>query len=74
MLGSYGVRRRTRDGRLVETWGCGVEISVDGGETWRETALGNDLGRFGFRAFSFPFTPARVRRRWWKQTCASSFR
>jgi hypothetical protein len=47
MLGSYGVRRRTRDGRLVvETWGCGVEISVDGGETWREAALGNDLGRF----------------------------
>ena len=45
--GGYGINR--------------VEISVDGGETWREAALGNDLGRFAFRSFRFPFTPAQRR-------------
>ena len=44
--GGYGINR--------------VEISVDGGETWREAALGNDLGRFAFRSFRFPFTPAQA--------------
>ena len=44
--GGYGIRR--------------VDISVDGGETWREAALGKDIGRFGFRSFRFPFTPARA--------------
>jgi Oxidoreductase molybdopterin binding domain/Mo-co oxidoreductase dimerisation domain len=37
-----------------------VEISVNAGETWREAALGKDVGRFGFRSFRFPFTPARA--------------
>ncbi len=36
--GGYGVAR--------------VEISADGGRTWREAALGPDLGRFAFRTFS----------------------
>jgi DMSO/TMAO reductase YedYZ molybdopterin-dependent catalytic subunit len=44
--GGYGIRR--------------VEISVDGGGTWREAELGNDLGRFAFRAFRFAFTPAQA--------------
>ena len=44
--GGYGIRR--------------VDLSVDGGETWREAALGKDIGRFGFRSFRFPFTPARA--------------
>src|SRR5271169_3044145 len=44
--GGYGIRR--------------VEISVDGGEAWREAELGKDIGRFAFRAFRFPFTPSRV--------------
>ena len=44
--GGYGIRR--------------VEISVDGSETWREAELGKDLGRFAFRSFRFPFTPARA--------------
>jgi DMSO/TMAO reductase YedYZ molybdopterin-dependent catalytic subunit len=44
--GGYGINR--------------VEISVDGGETWREAALGNDFGRFAFRSFRFPFTPAQA--------------
>lgn len=42
----YGIRR--------------VEISVDGGGIWREAALGNDFGRFAFRAFRFPFAPQRA--------------
>jgi DMSO/TMAO reductase YedYZ molybdopterin-dependent catalytic subunit len=44
--GGYGVRR--------------VEISVDGGQMWREAELGKDFGRFAFRAFRFPFTPLRA--------------
>jgi hypothetical protein len=38
----------------------GVEISTDGGATWREAELGKDAGRFAFRGFRFPFTPSRV--------------
>lgn len=30
-----------------------VEVSIDGGKTWQMAALGPDLGRFAFRAFSF---------------------
>jgi len=37
----YGIRR--------------VEISTDGGKTWREAELGKDKGRFAFRAFRLPF-------------------
>jgi len=44
--GGYGIRR--------------VEISVDGGGTWREAELGNDFGRFAFRAFRLPFAPPRA--------------
>ena len=36
-----------------------VEISTDGGETWREAELGEDVGRFAFRAFRFDFAPPR---------------
>ena len=34
-----------------------VEVSTDGGEVWHAAKLGEDLGRFAFRTFSFPFTP-----------------
>ena len=44
--GGYGISR--------------VEISMDGGETWREAALGKDIGRFAFRSFRFAFTPPRA--------------
>ncbi len=37
-----------------------MEISTDGGATWREAELGKDAGRFAFRGFRFPFTPSRV--------------
>lgn len=29
-----------------------VEVSIDGGKTWKPARLGDDLGRFSFRAFS----------------------
>jgi DMSO/TMAO reductase YedYZ molybdopterin-dependent catalytic subunit len=43
--GGYGIRR--------------VEISTDGGESWSEAELGEDIGRFAFRVFRFAFTPPR---------------
>jgi sulfite dehydrogenase len=30
-----------------------VEVSLDGGKTWNPAALGQDLGRYAFRGFSF---------------------
>jgi Mo-co oxidoreductase dimerisation domain len=41
--GGYAIRR--------------VEVSTDNGKVWQEAALGPDLGRFAFRAWSFRFTP-----------------
>jgi hypothetical protein len=41
--GGYGIRT--------------VEMSIDGGRTWTSAALGEDLGRFAFRTFSFTFSP-----------------
>jgi DMSO/TMAO reductase YedYZ molybdopterin-dependent catalytic subunit len=43
--GGYGIAR--------------VEISTDGGDTWREAELGKDVGRFAFRVFRFAFVPSR---------------
>jgi DMSO/TMAO reductase YedYZ molybdopterin-dependent catalytic subunit len=34
-----------------------VEVSSDGGKSWAVATLGEDLGRFAFRTFSFNFTP-----------------
>jgi DMSO/TMAO reductase YedYZ molybdopterin-dependent catalytic subunit len=45
--GGYGVRQ--------------VEVSVDGGATWRNAELGRDHGRFSFRQWSYRFTPERGR-------------
>ena len=36
-----------------------VEVSEDGGRAWREAALGKDLGRYSFREWTLPFTPAQ---------------
>ncbi len=41
-------------GRGIQT----VEVSTDGGQSWRLAALGEDLGRYSFRPWSFRFTPA----------------
>jgi DMSO/TMAO reductase YedYZ molybdopterin-dependent catalytic subunit len=38
--GGYGIRT--------------VEVSSDGGKTWTPATLGEDLGRFAFRTFTFP--------------------
>jgi hypothetical protein len=35
----------------------GVDVSADGGRSWRNSALGTDYGRFSFRSFSQAFTP-----------------
>ena len=43
--GGYGIRR--------------VEVSIDGGREWRDASLGKDHGRFGFRQWSFRFTPTK---------------
>jgi hypothetical protein len=34
-----------------------VEVSSDGGKTWTAAMLGQDLGRFAFRTFSYSFSP-----------------
>ncbi len=34
-----------------------VEVSGDGGKTWSAATLGEDLGRFAFRPWSFALTP-----------------
>ncbi len=53
-------------GRLVKiggiAWDGGyginaVEASIDGGKSWAAAQLGEDLGRFAFRTFSFDVTP-----------------
>ena len=41
--GGYGIRR--------------IEVSVDNGKVWQEAALGPDLGRFAFRAWTYRFKP-----------------
>jgi DMSO/TMAO reductase YedYZ molybdopterin-dependent catalytic subunit len=41
--GGYGIRT--------------VEVSIDGGNTWTAAALGEDLGPFAFRTFSYRFSP-----------------
>lgn len=36
-----------------------VEISTDGGYTWRNAALGKDYGNYSWRQFSYGFHPAK---------------
>ena len=57
---------RVRMGQTVDVTGVAwdggygirsVAVSVDGGMSWREATLGNDLGRFAFRPWSYRFTP-----------------
>lgn len=57
---------RIRIGRRAEVrgiaWDGGygiaeVDVSTDEGKTWQAAALGEDLGRFAWRQWSFVFTP-----------------
>jgi DMSO/TMAO reductase YedYZ molybdopterin-dependent catalytic subunit len=34
-----------------------VEVSTDGGKSWRKASLGKDYGRYSWRQFFFPFKP-----------------
>jgi len=43
--GGYGIER--------------VEISTDGGKTWREAELGKDYGRYSWRQFTYRFKPTK---------------
>jgi DMSO/TMAO reductase YedYZ molybdopterin-dependent catalytic subunit len=43
--GGYGIRT--------------VEVSTDGGKTWSQATLGQDLGRYAFRPWSFSFSAKR---------------
>jgi DMSO/TMAO reductase YedYZ molybdopterin-dependent catalytic subunit len=43
--GGYGVRR--------------VQVSTDGGKNWSDAKLGEDLGKYAFRLFSFELTAKR---------------
>ncbi len=43
--GGYGIRS--------------VEVSTDGGKTWSQATLGEDLGRFAFRPWSYALTAKR---------------
>jgi DMSO/TMAO reductase YedYZ molybdopterin-dependent catalytic subunit len=36
-----------------------VEVSADAGKSWRPASLGEDLGRYSFRPWSYRFTPPR---------------
>ena len=56
---------RFRTGQTVDVQGLawdagygitGVEISLDGGQSWRDATLGPDGGRFAFRPFTYRFT------------------
>ena len=37
----------------------GVDVSQDGGATWREAKLGHDHGRYSWQQWRFPLTPAQ---------------
>jgi DMSO/TMAO reductase YedYZ molybdopterin-dependent catalytic subunit len=61
-------RQSAKAGRPIEirgiAWDGGygitrVEMSVDGGANWRNSVLGNDLGRFAFRQWTHRFTPPK---------------
>src|SRR5207253_4757967 len=40
----------------------GVEVSVDGGQSWRDATLQRDLGRFAWREFRFVLDTSRAGR------------
>jgi DMSO/TMAO reductase YedYZ molybdopterin-dependent catalytic subunit len=53
------VRAGTAVGGIAWDGGYGirtVDVSTNGGKTWVEAKLGEDLGRYAFRTWSFPLT------------------
>jgi DMSO/TMAO reductase YedYZ molybdopterin-dependent catalytic subunit len=66
LITSHGDGARIKAGSTVNAGGIAwdggygirtVEVSTDGGKSWAPAALGQDLGRFAFRPFSFAFKP-----------------
>jgi DMSO/TMAO reductase YedYZ molybdopterin-dependent catalytic subunit len=57
--------RRGEPARLAgKAWDAGagiasVEVSLDGGQSWRPAKLGRDLGRFAWREFELPLDTSR---------------
>ena len=54
--------RRTMISGIAWDGGYGismVEISADGGKSWMEAALGEELGKYAFRSWSHEFIPKR---------------
>ncbi|MGB5132863.1 MAG: molybdopterin-dependent oxidoreductase [Steroidobacteraceae bacterium] len=58
-----------RIGRRIEALGIAwdggsgirtVQVSLDGGSSWREARLGRDLGRYSWRQWRFGFAPAHA--------------
>jgi DMSO/TMAO reductase YedYZ molybdopterin-dependent catalytic subunit len=37
-----------------------VDVSIDAGKSWRSATLGQDLGKYSFRPWSYRFTPAHA--------------
>ena len=37
-----------------------VQVSTDGGQNWRVAQLGKDLGKYSFREWTLPWTPAKA--------------
>jgi DMSO/TMAO reductase YedYZ molybdopterin-dependent catalytic subunit len=67
LITSLNAGQRIERGRAIDlrgiAWDGGsgiakVEVSVDGGTTWREASLGTDAGRYSFREFALS-VPAR---------------
>jgi DMSO/TMAO reductase YedYZ molybdopterin-dependent catalytic subunit len=67
LITSLTAGQRIERGQAIDVrgiaWDAGsgvaqVEVSVDGGASWREATLGNDTGRYSFREFAFS-VPAR---------------
>jgi len=66
LITNVSTGQRFAAGRAVEIKGIawdagygigGVEISVDGGSTWRSAALGDSLGKYSFRPWQFSCPP-----------------
>jgi hypothetical protein len=71
LITSPGAEARLKAGEALEIAGLawdggygisGVEVSEDGGRSWRDAALGADLGRYAWRRWSHRFGPAAAGR------------
>jgi sulfite dehydrogenase len=69
LITSHAQNERVTRGRKVEVsgwaWDNGsgieaVEISMDGGQSWRPAKLGENLGRFAWRGFSWPIDTSQA--------------